>query len=150
MAYRIEPVRQSARRRTGMLAGFAALILAASGCSNIYEGVGPASTVPSISGGSAEDTGTYPNLNIRPKVAGQQFTAEQEAASRSQLASSASLAKSGVATTTVTAQEAARLNELKKKKGDADTTITAEETARLKKLAADKGESVRKEIEAGE
>lgn len=117
MTYRIEAARHSAPRRLAAGAGVAAVILLGSACSNIYEGVGPPTTVPSISGGSANDTNTYPNLNIRPKVAGAQFTAAQEAASRSQLSAAASSAQSGVATTTVTPQSAARMNELAAKKG---------------------------------
>ncbi len=57
-------------RRIFAAAVLCGAMLAAGGCtSNIYEGVGPATTVPALSGSSPQNTGTYPNLNIRPQAA---------------------------------------------------------------------------------
>lgn len=54
-----------------------ALPLVAAGCSSTTT----AETTPALAGGrGAQDTGTYPNLNIAPKVAASQFTEDQKAA----------------------------------------------------------------------
>lgn len=54
-----------------------AVSLAAAGCSS----TSTAETTPAMTGGrGAQDTGTYPNLNIVPKGAAPQFTEEQKAA----------------------------------------------------------------------
>jgi len=96
------------------------------GCaSDINEGVGPASTAPSLSGSQPQDTGTYPNLNIRPQAAASQITPEQRAAAGANLTSAARSAQAGAG----------------------GRTMSAEEQARLKKLADDKGASVLAEIE---
>lgn len=56
-------------------------ILVAAGCQQ-------ARNDPSSTG--ALDTGTYPNLNVKPGVANEQLTAEEMAAAKAQLAGSAS------------------------------------------------------------
>ena len=96
------------------------------GCaSDINEGVGPANTAPSLSGSQPQDTGTYPNLNIRPQAAALQITPEQRAAAGASLTSASHRAQAGAA----------------------GGTMSAEEQARLKKLAEDKGAGVLAEIE---
>lgn len=56
--------------------GAAVMLLGAAGCSSTNSG-GP---VPMASDAGPKDTGTFPNLNIPPKVAAQQFTpAERDA-----------------------------------------------------------------------
>lgn len=102
-----------------------AVMLGVGGCANMQEGVGPPTSVPTISNSAPQNTGTYPNLNIRPATAAPQLTTDQRAAAASTLAADARAAQTGVAT----------------------TTLTPEEQARLRKLAADRGEEVLAEIE---
>jgi hypothetical protein len=71
-------------RRIGFAtqAGAAAVVAAlACGCTSddMVAGVEPAVSATSMSGG-AVDTGTFPNLNIPPKVAADQISPEQKAA----------------------------------------------------------------------
>ncbi|MEI5680274.1 MULTISPECIES: hypothetical protein [unclassified Mesorhizobium] len=73
-----------------VLAG-AGIVLAAlqlSACTSIEEGVPVSTAKPSgLSSGQASDTGTFPNLNIPPKAANQQFTPDQKTAKFSELKS---------------------------------------------------------------
>jgi len=63
-------------------AGLLALPVVASGCTSTPS----ADSGPALAGGrGAQDTGTYPNLNIRPTAAAPQFTEEQKAAKLAQL-----------------------------------------------------------------
>lgn len=63
-------------------AGILSLAFAASGCTS----TSTADTAPALAGGrGAQDTGTYPNLNIPPKVAAPQFTEDQKAAKLAEL-----------------------------------------------------------------
>lgn len=119
--------RPEAGRPSIALAGAAAcaLVLGVSGCANMQQGVGPPTTVPAISDSAPRNTGTYPNLNIRPETAAPQLTVQQRAAAARTLAANARAAQTGVAT----------------------TTLTPEEQARLRKLAEDQGEEVLAEIE---
>lgn len=61
-----------------LTAGVLALPLIAGACSSTNSTV--ASNAAPMSGRGAQDTGTYPNLNIRPTAAAPQFTEEQKAA----------------------------------------------------------------------
>jgi hypothetical protein len=67
-------------------AGVALAALQLSACTSIEEGVPVSAAKPSgLSSGQANDTGTFPNLNIPPKVANQQFTPDQKTAKFSEL-----------------------------------------------------------------
>jgi hypothetical protein len=126
MTYRVDAAENSLRGRVLAAVALCAGLLSAAGCaSDINEGVGPPTTVPSISGGGPKNTGTYPNLNIRPQAAAAQITPEQRAAAGAGLTASASSAQAGAA----------------------GTGMSPEEQARLKKLAEDKGAGVLAEIE---
>jgi hypothetical protein len=127
MRYRLDGAQKSAGRRALRYAAICGVLVTAAGCaSNIEtEGVGPGNPAPSITGGAPRNTGAYPNLNVRPEVAGQQFTPEEQAASRRGLGASGGAAKAGAAT----------------------TTITPEERLRLLRLASDNGKTVLGEIE---
>jgi len=125
MRYRLDEAKKSAVRPELRPIVVMALLALVAGCTNIEEGVGPSRNVPSLSGSGPKDTGTYPNLNIQPEVAGPQMTAEQRAASAARLQSSGTSAQANA-----TVQP-----------------ISPQEQARLKKLAEDKGNSVLKEIE---
>lgn len=61
--------------------GIMSLPFAASGCA----GTSRAHTAAAAEVRGAQDTGTYPNLNIAPKVAAPQFTEEQKAAKLAEL-----------------------------------------------------------------
>ena len=61
-----------------MYAGFAGAALSATGCAS-----STSADAPAFSGAEAAgpiDTGTYPNLNIAPRAAAEQFTPEEAAA----------------------------------------------------------------------
>lgn len=119
MTYRLDGVRKSAGRRALAYTVVCGVLVTVAGCaSNIEtEGVGPGNPAPSISGGAAQNTGTYPNLNIRPEVAGQQLTPAQQLAMRRGLSADSTAAKAGVATTTITPQERLRLLRLAQDNG---------------------------------
>lgn len=119
--------RPKARRPSIALAGVAAcaVVLGVGGCANMQDGVGPPTTVPAISGSAPRNTGSYPNLNVRPQTAAPQLTQQERAAATGALAADAAAARTGVAA----------------------TTLTPEEQARLRKLAEDQGEGVLAEIE---
>lgn len=92
----------------------AASLLALSGCgSAINDGVGPETTVPSISGGGPNNTGTYPNLNIRPTAANKQLTDKERESVTSGLASSASAAQAGVSQPGISPSDAERLKKMR-------------------------------------
>lgn len=127
MTYRVDAEENSPGGRVLATVAVCAALLVAAGCaSDINEGVVPPTTVPSLSGGGPKNTGTYPNLNIRPQVAAAQITPEQRAAAGASLGASASAAQAGAA----------------------GNGMSPEEQARLKKLAQDKGAGVLAEIEA--
>jgi hypothetical protein len=126
MQYGFDAARKSASRlvrgcvAAGVLATFAA------GCaSNIEEGVGPPSTVPSITGSGPKNTGTYPNLNIRPQAAAPQLSPAEQEATLAGLQSSGNRAKAGA---------------------NVDT-MSPEDLERLRRLQADQGNEVLSEIE---
>lgn len=58
-----------------------ALPFTASGCTSTNASTTPAS----VGGRGAQDTGTYPNLNILPKAAAAQFSEDQKAAKLAEL-----------------------------------------------------------------
>lgn len=120
MRYRLDGAQESVARRTLRYAAICGVLVTVAGCASDIEtaGVGPGNPAPSITGGAPRDTGAYPNLNVRPEVAGQQFTPQEQVASRSDLSSSASAAKAGVAKTTITPEERLRLLRLAKDNGD--------------------------------
>ncbi|SUU90161.1 hypothetical protein EDC40_105380 [Aminobacter aminovorans] len=68
--------------RVMLSAGVLALALAAGGCTSTTSAD---STAAPVTGRGAQDTGTYPNLNIAPKVAAAQFTEDQKAAKLAEL-----------------------------------------------------------------
>ncbi|ESW80204.1 MULTISPECIES: hypothetical protein [unclassified Mesorhizobium] len=66
---------------TGRFCRMALVLLAMAGCtSSNIEGAAPATGLV-----GAKDTGSYPNLNIRPQVAAEQFTDEEKNAKLAQL-----------------------------------------------------------------
>ncbi|MEZ5781517.1 MAG: hypothetical protein R3D70_07725 [Rhizobiaceae bacterium] len=125
MKPRADITTKSAWSRAAELCGLGMAFMLAACTSNINEGVGPPTTVPSLSGSAPQNTGTYPNLNIRPQVAANQITAEQRASAGARLNAATQSAQRGASTPAMSAQE----------------------QARLKKLADDKGASVLAEIE---
>ena len=64
--------------RVMLSAGALAVAVAASGCTSTNTTT--ASSAAPATGRGAQDTGTYPTLNIPPKVAAAQFTEDQKAA----------------------------------------------------------------------
>ncbi len=100
--------------------GVALLALGGCGSANTID-----SAVPVSQG--ARDTGSYPNLNIKPQVAAQQFT---------------------------DAEKTAKLNELQAERTQAETspgaTTEAADNAELGKLAATHANDTLKQIEGGQ
>lgn len=125
MTYRVDAAGTPASRRVIAGAALGSLLLLGGCASDINEGVGPVSTVPALSGSQPQNTGAYPNLNIRPQAAAAQITPEQRAAAGANLGAAGHRAQAGAG----------------------GPTMSAEEQARLKKLAEDKGAKVLAEIE---
>lgn len=96
--------------RAVLFAGVLALPVAASGCSS----TAATNPVP-VGAHGAQDTGTYPNLNIPPQSAAPQFTEDQKAAKLANLhaAQGRQGAKAGVA-----ADNSAAMTTLARKHGD--------------------------------
>ena len=67
--------------RVVLMAGLAGTLLPAGGCTS----TSPGSSTPVGLTQGPQDTGSYPNLNIPPKVANKQFTKEETAAKLAQL-----------------------------------------------------------------
>ncbi|WP_274629571.1 hypothetical protein [Arvimicrobium flavum] len=119
MRYHLDGAWKFSGRAVMRNAAICGILLTIGGCaSNIEEGVGPVSTVPSISGSAPQNTGTYPNLNIRPQAAGPQLTPQEQTSGRTGLVSSASAAKAGVGASSITEEERLRLLTLAKDRGD--------------------------------
>lgn len=67
--------------RIALMAGLAGMLLPAGGCTSTT----PTNATPVGLTEGPKDTGSYPNLNIPPKVAAKQFTKEETAAQLAQL-----------------------------------------------------------------
>ncbi|MBZ9760342.1 hypothetical protein LB553_05565 [Mesorhizobium sp. CA8] len=79
--------------RLAMVAGLVSALLPAGGCTS----TSPNNTAPTALTEGPKDTGSYPNLNIPPKVAAKQLTKEETAANLARLKAEqqAQLAKGG-------------------------------------------------------
>ena len=120
MTYRVGSVFFSGAGFCCAAMGVALLALGGCGSANTID-----SAVPVSQG--ARDTGSYPNLNIKPQVAAQQFT---------------------------DAEKTAKLNELQAERTQAETspgaTTEAADNAELGKLAATHADDTLKQIEGGQ
>lgn len=96
--------------RAVVFAGVLALPFAASGCTS----TAPASPTP-VGAHGAQDTGTYPNLNIPPQSAAPQLTDEQKAAKLASL--HAAQGRQGAKASAV-ADNSAAMTTLARKHGD--------------------------------
>ena len=61
--------------RVALIAGWVGVLVPAGGCTS----TSPGSTTPVGLTQGPQDTGSYPNLNVPPKVANKQFTKEETA-----------------------------------------------------------------------
>ena len=117
MKYRLYEVPRTVSRHGLLSLALCGALMAVSGCANMQEGVGPPTTSPPISGSAPQDTGSYPNLNIRPGVSGPQITADEEKSVREGLTDSVKAARANVAASTITPADQKRLNELANDQG---------------------------------
>jgi hypothetical protein len=97
------------------LAACAALLVALAflgGCTSTnLEDTVPAAQPSGLSSGQAQDTGSFPNLNIPPQVAAPQITPEEKAAKLSEL-EAAQAAQAAVPAENGTAEDQIRLKKL--------------------------------------